>query len=111
MDPLTEGLHTGGLVIELLAKILDRADRDRPDKEKNERYEKVQDGFENNLLDDDAFRAFVGELCRQSGRPITPTRDPGAGRRELLHTLLLNSIDLIHERELTKRALNKILKT
>lgn len=95
-------------VSDLVDGILTRADRDAPDKEQNELTIILQNAFANNELDSDAFLKFVDRLCNLSGASLTPTRDPGTGRRELLHALLINTIHLIYERRLAARLINRI---
>lgn len=90
-------------ITDLIGGILSRQDRDGPDKEFNENIRTLQEAFANNQLDSDNFRLFLDRLFIQSGAPLTPTSDPGVGRRELLHALLLNTISLIKERRYTAR--------
>jgi len=95
-------------IAQLVDGILSRADRDAPDKEQNEFIDALQNAFANNELDSDSFLAFVDRLLKLTGNPLTPTRDPGTGRRELLHALLINSINLVHERRLAARAFHTL---
>jgi hypothetical protein len=97
-------------VSNLVDGILTRADRDAPDKEQHEYIVKIQNAFADNTLDSDEFRCFIDELCNKTGSAITPTRDPGTGRRELLHALLVNTVALIHERRLTAKLISKLIK-
>lgn len=98
-------------VSNLVDGILSRSDRDGPDNEKEENIVTLQNAYAKNELDSDQFRLFIDRLCNKSGNPITAQGDVGAARRELLHVLLVNTINLIHERQLTSRAFNKLVKT
>lgn len=109
-DPVTSVATAVTSVADLIGGILDRADRDGPDKERDENIITLQNGFANNDLDSDSFRMFLDKLCNRAGTPLAPTGDAGIGRRELLHTLLVNTINLIHERQLSSRAFHKLIK-
>lgn len=95
-------------VSDLVDGILSRSDRDAPDKEQNELATKLQNYFADNQLDSDEFRLFIDRLLNLTNNPLTPTGDAGTGRRELLHSLLINTIALIHERRLTARLINQM---
>lgn len=95
-------------VATLVEGILERADRDAPDEELQENLITIQNAFANNTLDSDIFRLFIDKLCNRSGSPLTPTGDPGIGRRELLHALLVNTSKLVYERRLAARAIAKL---
>lgn len=92
-----------GSIGQLADSILSRADRDHPDNQRNENISTIQNAFASNNLDSDEFRLFIDKLLNNSGYPITPTKDPSVGRRELFHALLVNTVQLIYERELFKR--------
>lgn len=109
-DPVTSVATAVQSVADLVGSILDRADRDAPIKEQNENLVTVQNAFAQNQLDSDAFRLFLDRLCNRAGNPLTPTGDVGVGRRELLHALLVNTINLIYERQLASRAFHKLTK-
>lgn len=95
-------------VVNLIDGILERADRDGPDKEEHEFTITLQNAFASNQLDTDGFRLWLDKLLNLTGNPLTPTGDVGFGRRELLHALLINSIRLVHERRLASRAIAKL---
>lgn len=110
MEPVTEGLHLAGSIVDLTKDILDRADRDGPDKQFNEYITKIQNAFADNTLDSDEFRLFIDKLCNESGQSLTPTRDPGTGRRELLHALLIIAATAIRDRKLMIKAIQALQK-
>lgn len=98
-------------VSNLIEGILDRADRDGPDKELNENIIKIQNGF---LSVDPEFTdlgILVQLLLAQAGNPASPSRDPGIYRREIFHALLVSLAQLIYERRLAARAIAKLTKT
>lgn len=95
---------------DLVQGILSRADRDGPDKEKEENIITLQNAYAKNEIDTDEFRLFIDRLCNKAGTPLVATRDVDFARRELIHALLINTINLIHERELSSRAFNKLVK-
>lgn len=104
-EPITAVANAVTSVTSLVDGILSRADRDAPDKEEHELTIELQNAFANNELDSDKFRLWIDKLLNLTGESLTPTGDPGVGRRELLHALLVNSIRLVHERRLAARAL------
>lgn len=109
-DPITSVAGAVTSVADLIGGILDRADRDGPEKERNENIAILQNAFANNDLDSDSFRLFIDKLCNRSNNSLTATRDVEFARRELIHTLLVNTISLIYERQLASRAFNKLVK-
>lgn len=108
LDPVSTGLETVGAGLHLFDSILDRADRDGPDRKRDERITKVQNAFVSNDLDKQYELAY--QLLTDAGHPPTPGGDVGEQEREFRHNFMLVCIELIHERELYKRALAKLVK-
>lgn len=95
-------------VANLIDGILNREDRDGPDKELNENIIKIQNGF---LSQDPEFTELgilVQLLLAQVGNPASPSRDPGIYRREIFHSLIISVAQLIYERRLASRAIAKL---
>lgn len=93
-------------ISDLVGGILTRHDRDEPDQHKAERLAVWQDGFARN--DVDVLGILVQQLLIDAGHPATPSGNPGLYKREIFHALGLACIDLVHERELARRAIAKL---
>lgn len=96
-------------IVRLTSDILNRKDRDEPDSENEKLKSILQQAYVDLSLDSDEFRLFVELLCTSAGNPITPQRDVGTARRELVHALILNTIDLIRERRRSSRLENALI--
>lgn len=92
-------------VTDLISGILERSDRDGPEKQYNESLVKIQNAFVHNSLDSDDFRIFVDQLCNQAGISLTPTGDVPTGRREYLHASLCIIAQAVRDRELLTKAI------
>lgn len=75
LDPLTEGLHLGGSLVDLVGGILERGDRDKLGNELNENTTKVQNSFAD--YNTDAQWALSCKLFDDAGHPIAPPRALG----------------------------------
>lgn len=95
-------------VSSLIEGILDRADRDGPDKELNENITNIQNGFLSVDPELTELGILVQLLLAKAGNPATPSRDPGIYKREIMHALLISLAQLIYERRLAARAIAKL---
>jgi len=95
-------------ITNLVEGILERSDRDGPDKELNENITKIQNGFLSNDPEFTELGILVQLLLAQVGNPATPSRDSGIYRREIFHALLVSLAQLIYERRLAARAIAKL---
>lgn len=93
-------------VSSLIEGILDRADRDAPDKELNENIIKIQNSFADNSLDDQWALAY--RLFTYAGNPLTPGGSVGDTDRQFRHNALISLANLIYERRLAARAIAKL---
>lgn len=107
LDPTTEGLHLAGSIVDLTRDILDRADRDGPDKELNENLTKIQNAFAENQVDSDEFRAFIDKLFNSTGVTLTPTGDVSMGRREFTHAALVSVAELRYAKTILARLITQ----
>lgn len=107
MSDVSEIAGAVSSVSDLVAGILDRADRDGPQKELNENINRIQNAFAENDLDSDSFRLFVSRLCNDAGKPLTPGGDVHTARREYLHSSLLAIAELAYARKIIARIVAK----
>lgn len=103
MDALSEGLHLGGSIVDLTKDILDRADRDGPQKEFNEDTTKIQNSFAENNLDDQWIMAY--RLLNSVGNPIAPGGSLGDTERQFRHNALISIAELKYAKAIIARLL------
>lgn len=108
MGDIGQVAAAAGSIVDLVGNLLNKADRDAPDKEFNENLIKIQNGYADN--DEDSLGILVQLLLLKAGYPPTPSRDPGLYRREIFHSLLIASAALIREREYAARYFASITK-
>lgn len=104
-DPVTSVATAVTSVADLIGGILNRADRDGPEKEYEENITTIQNAFGDNSMDSDDFRRFVSELCLKGGQSLTPTGDVSAGKREYLHASLCIIAQSIRDRKLLMKSI------
>lgn len=108
LDPLTEGLHLGGSIVDLIGGILSRADRDAPDKELNENIINIQNSFAHNDLDEQ-FRIYY-KLFTDARHAPTPGGTMGTTDREFRHAAFLIAAELIYAKRIIARLVAKSVK-
>lgn len=100
-DPVTSVATAVTSVADLIGGILNRADRDGPDKELNENITKVQNGFANNNLDEQWTMAY--RLLADVGNPLTPGGSVGDTDRQFRHNALISIAELKHAKQIIAR--------
>lgn len=106
MDPLSEGLHLGGSITDLVKDILDRADRDAPSNQLNEDITKIQNGFADNNLDEQWICAY--RLLNDVGHSLTPGGSVGDTDRQFRHNALIAIAELKYARNIIGRLVSKL---
>ena len=96
--------------LDLVLSILDRADRDGPEKDFHEHLVKIQNAFAKDDIDSHDFRLFIDELCNNSNHPLIASRDPEFARRILIQTLLVITAEAIRDKRLLIKAIHALQK-
>lgn len=93
-------------VSNLIDGILERADRDGPDKELNESIIEIQNSFANNDLDEQ-YRIMY-KLFTNIGHPPSANGNVGGSEREFRHSSLLIATELKYARQIISRLISKL---
>lgn len=108
MTDIGEVAHALGSISDLIGGALSRADRDEPEKERNENANKVQNSFANNSPDDQWAMAY--RLYNAAGSPLTPGLVGKDGDREFKHRSMLMAVELIYAKRIIARLVAKSVK-
>jgi hypothetical protein len=92
-------------VTDLVANILERADRDGPEKELNENVNKVQNSFADNNLDGQWACAY--RLLNSVGHPLTPGGSVGDTERQFRHNAMIAIAELKYAKQILARISGK----
>lgn len=103
-----EVAHAIGSISDLIGGVLNRADRDAPDKEKNENVINIQNSFASNNIDEQ-YRIYY-KLFTNAGLPPAAGGTVGEADRQFRHAALLIAAELIYAKRIIARLVAKSVK-